>query len=128
MVTSPGLAGIASVYGDRNGSTRAGGDLRKLSFEPVLPRTSAPWHGRELVVPAKSGPSPKGKADAHRSSSAARRNRYLSWLTHWNQVLHTYIFALPCFLIRFHRAHTSTQLHQIFQLFLEIQQLEFGTP
>jgi hypothetical protein len=56
--------------GARSGSTRAGGDLRKQSFEPVLPRTSAPWYGRELVVPAKSGHRSVGKAAVQRLSSA----------------------------------------------------------
>lgn len=67
---SSNLEGLTDCYAGTTRKSaqdhRAGGDLRKQSFVPVLPRTAAPWYGRELVVPAMSGSRSKGKAAAQR--------------------------------------------------------------
>jgi len=50
----------------RLGRHEPAGGLMEQSFELVLLRSSASWYGRKLVVPAKSGLWPKGKAVVQR--------------------------------------------------------------
>ena len=81
------------------GSSRASGDPREQSFSPPARRASASWYSRELVVPAKTGPSgcgiPCRKPDVGyrvpRGPSAALRNQHILLVARSERLEYNYV-------------------------------------